>query len=289
MTRSFEATVVCPACGGASTKAHRLSAATVLRCRSCGLVHCSEKAAEDSGGNAGTSVATAQAYVDGMLNASDDLQPLYDALATGRLAEYEAKLGRPVKRLLEIGCGTARLAEGFQTGGVRYLGVDLDPDLIAAARRRGIEDTRVADFMSHPFAETFDVICASQVLEHIRRPAEFVARVATLLRPGGLLHVDVPNHLCLAGWPSRMWGSTRRRFGGIVYPHHSLAYTADSLGRLLARRYDAEVWVAQPDDATWGQAHRFAGRHRAYFALSKWLGAGSLVVAVGRVRPESQR
>ncbi len=125
------------------------------------------------------------------------------------------------------------------------------------------------------------MITLSQVLEHVKRPGDLVQKVRRWLVPGGLIHVDVPNHASLAGWPSRIAGGLGTRFGAIEWPHHAFAYDHASLAHVLRAHFRAEIFAATPDDPLWGQAKSAGVLSRAYYLTSRVLCSKSLVVGYG--------
>jgi SAM-dependent methyltransferase len=186
--------------------------------------------------------------------------------------------------MLEVGCGDAGMATEMGALGVDYQGIDIDPRPIEAARSRGIDSCRVGDVMSYDENVKFDVVFMSQVLEHITRPREVLGKVGALLKPDGILHLDVPNHNGLAGLPSRLLGGAGDRFGAIDWPHHAIAYDRRSLVALLEHRFVARAFTATPDDRLWGQAVVPTISARLYYAATRALRARSLLVAFGRPR-----
>jgi len=98
-------------------------------------------------------------------------------------------------RTLEFGCGEGFFLERLEGLGVRLpdlLGVDLREDAIAEARERcpqyrfEVQDLLTWDIPEH----SFDLVIASQVLEHLPDPAPFLHRLAALSR--GHLLLTVP-------------------------------------------------------------------------------------------------
>ena len=45
--------------------------------------------------------------------------------------------------------------------------------------------------------KSFDVITAHQVLEHVENPNKFLSKIIKILKPGGILHFELPNQSSL--------------------------------------------------------------------------------------------
>jgi SAM-dependent methyltransferase len=103
-------------------------------------------------------------------------------------------VGGPGLRVLDLGCRTGALTQHYADGN-DVVGVDVDRDALElAAERLGIE-THWADVEeSLPFDdETFDVVVAGELLEHLADPAATIAEARRVLLPGGRLVGSVPN------------------------------------------------------------------------------------------------
>lgn len=105
---------------------------------------------------------------------------------------------RNPRRVLDFGCGTganltAPLAERFPE--IQFVGVDSDATSIIFARETYAN--RNLEFRLYPqefsFGEDFDLLIASEVLEHIEQPDVFLARLRGSLAKGGALLVTIPN------------------------------------------------------------------------------------------------
>ncbi len=105
--------------------------------------------------------------------------------------------------VLDAGCGTGRIAIELDRRGIAVLGVDADPDMIAAASARAPElDWRLADLAGLELPDRFDVVLlAGNVVPYVAAPdrAAAVAGCARHLGPGGRL---VAGFALRAGWPT---------------------------------------------------------------------------------------
>lgn len=116
------------------------------------------------------------------------LSPLLETLRVRHAARWIE--GQAV---LDCGCGRGRLLSSLKNG-VAYTGVDNDPELIAYLRQRHPEARFIqGDLTSLELAEeVFDSIAILAVIEHISSAESFIRRVASYLRPGGVLVLTTP-------------------------------------------------------------------------------------------------
>ena len=137
--------------------------------------------------------------------------------------EFAARHARD-GRLLDLACGVGygtRLLADRGAGRVAALGVDLDPEAIAYARRR-YADARTrfetADAMGFADPEGFDTIVSIETIEHLPAPATFVARLVGLLRPGGVLVASVPVTPSVDANPHHLHDFSERSFRRLLAP-----------------------------------------------------------------------
>ncbi|MHB8469963.1 MAG: class I SAM-dependent methyltransferase [Gaiellaceae bacterium] len=126
--------------------------------------------------------------------------------------ERPAALNGAGRRALEIGCGFGYAAELFAERGYSVLATDISPHAIKTARaeisRPEITFSVWDATTSLPLPETFDLIAAFEVVEHLAAPAKALGAWFDLLKPGGLLLLTTPNRF---GPASRHWRDPTHR------------------------------------------------------------------------------
>ena len=102
-------------------------------------------------------------------------------------------------RILDIGCGGGILAEPLARLGAAMVGVDPSESNIAVARRHAAQSQLTIDYRNSSAealaaaSETFDVVLAMEVVEHVTDVNLFIDAAAALVKPGGLLFVATLN------------------------------------------------------------------------------------------------
>jgi SAM-dependent methyltransferase len=118
---------------------------------------------------------------------------------------------KPHMRILDIGCGpgtiTADLAELVPDGHVT--GVDHAPGILdqaratAAARGLGNTDFAVADVHALDFPDdTFCVVHAHQVLQHVGDPVRALREMHRVTKPGGFIAVRDADYAAMTWYPA---------------------------------------------------------------------------------------
>ena len=110
-----------------------------------------------------------------------------------RLPLFVEAVGGPGRTVLDLGCRSGAVTAHFLTGN-EVTGVDVDPTALERAAERGIVPVRANAEEPLPFEDdSFDAVVAGELLEHVRDPADVVAEVSRVLRPGGTFVGSVPN------------------------------------------------------------------------------------------------
>jgi SAM-dependent methyltransferase len=137
-----------------------------------------------------------------------DARRHFDRVATGYRARFSAgPLGwvrrreraallslldpRPADHILDAGCGSGFDAVPLRERGCQVVGVDLSPNMVAEARRVGV-DAHVADLHELDLGRRFDKILCAGPLEFCADPDRVLERLAAHLSPQGRLVVLFP-------------------------------------------------------------------------------------------------
>jgi 2-polyprenyl-6-hydroxyphenyl methylase / 3-demethylubiquinone-9 3-methyltransferase len=101
--------------------------------------------------------------------------------------------------ILDVGCGGGVLSEPLARLGARVTGLDPAPTNIAVARLHAERSGVAVEYRGEPVEavaardETFDVVLAMEVVEHVADVSAFVRACGRTVRPGGLLGLATIN------------------------------------------------------------------------------------------------
>ncbi len=151
----------------------------------------------------------------GLSDALKEIQPRLVEAFRGSEEEIRHRLDRYLPVLLEagsvldLGCGRGELLLMLRDAGIEAVGLERDPALLQAARRRGLEliDGDVATSLAEQPDEAWGAVTAIHLLEHLEsvHVLEVLAEVRRILRPGGLLLVECPNPHTLRVGAAEYW------------------------------------------------------------------------------------
>jgi SAM-dependent methyltransferase len=118
------------------------------------------------------------------------------------------------RSLIEVGCGTGFVLQAIHGAfpSARLVGIEPQPEGLTQAARRLPPAIELRDGDVHHLdnRETFDAVCAFDVLEHIEDDRAALASLARLARPGGSVFLTVPQHPWLWGAPDELAQHHRR-------------------------------------------------------------------------------
>jgi SAM-dependent methyltransferase len=144
------------------------------------------------------------------------------------------------ERALDLGCGAGVFTALLSQAGARAIGVEVAEAALARARREHpAGDFRLVPIDgSLPLADnSFELVWASEVIEHVADTATWLSEVRRVLVPAGRLLLTTPSH-----------GRLRVALGGVErfsepLGDHLHLYTARSLAALLTQFGFADVGI----------------------------------------------
>jgi len=97
------------------------------------------------------------------------------------------------ERILDLGCGDGTLTVKIAAAGAQVVAVDAAPDMVAAAKAKGL-DARVMPGQSLIFEREFDAVFSNAALHWMRPQEAVLAGVARALKPGGRFVAEMGGH-----------------------------------------------------------------------------------------------
>ena len=101
--------------------------------------------------------------------------------------------------VLDLGCGGGLLAEPMTRLGARVTGVDATEEAIQAAQAHAVRGGLAIDYVHGTVDDLprkqglFDLVVASEILEHVPDPEVFLGKACSRLKPGGVLVITTVN------------------------------------------------------------------------------------------------
>lgn len=144
-------------------------------------------------------------------------------------------------KVLDVGCYSGDISLAIKNNGNEVVGLDSNVTFVKMAKERGIP-AKFADFEEKfPVASnSFDVIVAGEIIEHIYHTEKFLQECHRVLKKGGELVITTPN----INW---FWYRFKMLFGKTLpyaieagedteaCPGHVRYYTVDSLTKTLQK------------------------------------------------------
>lgn len=221
-----------------------------------------------------------------------------DIFAPAIMKYIEYYLDRPMRTVLELGCSTAYMGEGFRNIGCEYTGIDVDFDAIKFAIKNGIDahygTLEEVDKVIMPYNK-YDLIISSNVFEHLEDPTQALRKLKS--KCDGLLVIIVPNahglfHMLSANKAFRrlshfIEGGKGERVYSIDGYWHNLAYTKHTLEYMCEKENikplkissisinDPVFGFVQPNKSTFYQIFSY---------VAKFLSMDSQIILIAKMR-----
>jgi 2-polyprenyl-3-methyl-5-hydroxy-6-metoxy-1,4-benzoquinol methylase len=151
--------------------------------------------------------------------------------------ERELRLFRalcPGGSVLDVGCSSGAFLHQLKKrhpNDYDICGTDVSGPPLDYAAKMGVPVIK-GNFLEHTFEQSFDAVTFWAVIEHLFEPQLFLKKAASILKPGGLCFILVPNMRSLA---VRLIGAKYR----YIYPEHLNYFTSETLRKFIGREFKA--------------------------------------------------
>ena len=210
----------------------------------------------------------------------------------------EKHLGRPVKSVLEIGCGTGFMGVGFSSAGCTYTGIDTDKESIEFAKDKGIDAHCLAaeEISQSPEAlqKKYDLVLSAHAFEHFDDPFNAFQNLRVV--SDGIIVIIVPNPKGLFQLirSKRIFqklgqfvlGNTREIAHSIDGYWHNIAYSERALQYMCnaADIKPLEIFLINQNHPTYGFVQRNESfLYKSASLLSSSLGMEAEIVLIAKM------
>ena len=133
--------------------------------------------------------------------------------------------------ILDIGCGTGLNASFLSSKGHNVIGIDISSAAIQKFHESGHVGLVCDIAEGLPFNDNkFDLVYASEVIEHLADTDEFLAECNRVLKPNGIILLSTPNS---SFWAFRIFALMGHTLTEVQHPGHIRFFSIRSLRRHL--------------------------------------------------------
>ena len=192
-------------------------------------------------------------------------------------------LNRKCDKVLEVGCGPGVFYKPWKDLNVEWTGIDINPYWKEFGEKNSVpvSNKRIEDIK-----HKYDVVMAHQVIEHVEDPIKFMNSIISLLAPGGIVHLELPNQFSLSARLRKISPIISYDYGFIQPPMHLRAYSMNTIKYLLDN-LDLQpqmIFVCGNTNRVWGQVREYHPLQHFYYSLTGLIGMGSLLIGIAKLK-----
>jgi len=193
----------------------------IIKCRNCGLIYQDYPDKQGQNNNIYDSLYSDSPH-------QDFVSRRFDTIVRRHIYNDIEKIHKPPGLMLDIGCSFGQTMAFFNDKGWTTTGIDVCEVSIKWSKAHGL-NCSLNSINDYNPARKFDVIIMSHVLEHLADPAVALQGIKKWLKPGGIIHIRVPNIL------SKLL-KYKIFFLGELKPYEHLYYFSADTIRLLLKK-----------------------------------------------------
>lgn len=187
------------------------------------------------------------------------------------------------QRVLDVGCGGGLLSESLARLGANVTGIDASSSNIEMAKIHASQDEKfhqskssleyqsimAEDLLSKGGKEQFDIVCAMEVIEHVRQPDLFLSTLAHLIKPGGHLFMSTIARTPLSYFLTILMAENILRFVTPGTHKHNQYIDPDEL---LNHFREQIPWIGESESPIFPKRVQYETRGTFYLpGLGKWV------------------
>ena len=221
----FFESIACYHCSGVDIRSEFVAARfRHVRCANCGMVYVSPRLKESVLHDSYDDEGYADFYKLKIIPSIQYRREVLDRRKYDQIMEHLSGRGT----VLDIGCGVGDLLSIFQDHGWNCRGIEFNRFAAGFAQKTFGLDVRAESIMDlDPTKEQYDCIMLWGVLEHFTQPHEVLRKVHHMLKPGGLLVLEVPSgDSLLVRYVEKFGGPVHRIIEG---DRHNMLFSARAL------------------------------------------------------------
>lgn len=128
-------------------------------------------------------------------------------------------------RILDIGCGSGRISLEMIKKGYQVTGLDFSEEAVKKAQSKGVsaKQANLDDGIPEP-DNTFDIVWAGDIVEHVFDPIGLLRDSARVLKPGGIMLITIPSDVGLVSRIKMLFGISHQEqmyYSSGFYKHHT--------------------------------------------------------------------
>ena len=251
----------------------------LIHCAICELDYCGEMIEKEKGGD---SSPVDLPGIEMMSKVFHKTEKLAKSFTIKRKLSYEKLLNRDCDNVLEVGCGPGVFYKPWNQLNVDWFGTDINSFWKKFGEKNGVP---ISNQSIDSIKDKFDVVMAHQVIEHVEDPLTFMKIIKSLLKPRGIIHLELPNQFGLSARLRKISPKFSHDYGFIQPPMHLRAYSKKTIRYLFDSLglKSQMVFVCGNTDKIWGQVRDYSLLQQFYFTFSGKIGMGSLLIGIAKL------